>query len=70
MNNTVTRKIGVNMSAMSRLYTDIQLLLEQGRSAESISQELNVPIDLVIGVEIDMMNYPQDSYDCYDTVNS
>lgn len=58
------------MSAMSRLYTDIQFALEQGKDIDTIADELEVPVRWVIEVQTDLMNQPQDSYDCYDTVNS
>jgi hypothetical protein len=55
---------------MSQLHLEISDLLERGLSPEAIAKRLNVPIDWVFGIELDMINYPQDSYDCYDTVNS
>lgn len=55
---------------MNEISLDITELLEQGRSPEHIAQKLSVPLDWVLGVELDLINYPQDSYDCYDTVNS
>lgn len=58
------------MSEMSRLYTDIQLLLEEGKSIETVARLLDVPNSWVEGVLKDMLDLPQDSYDCFDTVNS
>lgn len=58
------------MSKMNEISLDITELLEQGRSPEHIAQKLSVPLDWVLGVELNLINYPQDSYDCYDTVNS
>lgn len=58
---------------MSELHLEISDMLEQGRSPKTIAEKLNVPIDWVIGIELDMINHPQDdfdSYDCFDTVNS
>lgn len=58
------------MSVMSRLYTEIQIMIEEGYDFKVIADKLEVPESWVAGVHNDMLNNPQDSYDCYDTVNS
>lgn len=58
------------MGAMSGIYTDIQVLLEEGKDFDTIAKKLEVPVRWVIDVHTEMLNQSQDSYDCYDTVNS
>lgn len=43
------------MSKMSQLYMEIEELLRDGFASVTISSKLNVPLDLVLNVEEDLM---------------
>lgn len=58
------------MSAMSELWLDIQLLLEQGLTVEEVAAKLNVSVKWVNSVALAQDAEHDDCFDPYNTVNS
>jgi hypothetical protein len=54
------------MSAMSNLALDVDLLLDEGRSALEIAAELDIPVTWVIGVQEEKL----ESTSPFATINS
>ena len=65
MNSLVTRKIGINMSAMSNLTVEISDMLEAGYLPVTVARLLEIPVNWVYETAD-----PEEELSPFQTVNS